>query len=190
MTPLFEEMIAAGRGMVALLLSRRDASDHFDLTLRGLAGSFIAFMLAAGAQAIMLMPLVREVVAVEPELAVLSEISTWHLLMMVLVAAGLQFAFAALALRVFSRSDGFLPFLVAANWANFYLIFASLVLSLPGLMIGFLQLVIIVAFFALQVNIARLIVTLPMNQAIGFLLAQYVGPMLVILTLSMMAVPA
>ena len=45
-TTLFEELTAAGRGVVALVVGDRRASDYFDFSRRGLYGSFIALLLA------------------------------------------------------------------------------------------------------------------------------------------------
>ena len=40
-----EEMMAAGRGVIGLLTGDRQAGSYFDLSNRGLAGSFIALLL-------------------------------------------------------------------------------------------------------------------------------------------------
>ena len=45
-TTLLEEMSAAARGCIALLMGDRKAASYFDFSQRGLAGSFVAFLVA------------------------------------------------------------------------------------------------------------------------------------------------
>jgi len=46
-----EELMAAGRGTISLLIGDRRAGSYFDFSQRGLAGSFIAFLAVTGLNA-------------------------------------------------------------------------------------------------------------------------------------------
>ena len=41
-----EELMAAGRGVIGLLIGNRQAAGYFDISRRGVAGSFIALLIA------------------------------------------------------------------------------------------------------------------------------------------------
>ena len=73
------------------------------------------------------------------------------------------------------RQDGFIPYLVADNWASFYVTAASTVLKLLGVsdMVGliFFGLILLVV----EINTGRLIVTLSPKQIALFLIAQTVA---------------
>jgi hypothetical protein len=164
-TTLLEEMSAAARGVVAVLIGDRRAPSHFDFSQRGLVGSFVAFLVASLINA--LTPVVFGL-EVPPGL-----ITRGLILVAVLYAA--QIALSALVLRQLGRLDGLVPYLVADNWATFFITLVSTLLTLIGVgdelsIIGLGILVIIV-----EVNIARLIVTLPGLQIAMFLIAQLVG---------------
>jgi len=48
-----EELMAAGRGVIGLLIGDRRSGSYFDLSQRGLAGSFIAFLAVTGLNAVL-----------------------------------------------------------------------------------------------------------------------------------------
>ena len=163
-TPTFlDEFFAAAQGTFALLTGDRKAATYFDFSQRGLVTSFIAFLLAGA------------ISAFGPRLLGLSiesgAASTGLLLSAVLY--GLQTGAGWLVLRQFGRLDGFVPYLVGFNWIN---LFASLIL-LVLLMVGagqFATIVVGVAALVVEINIARLIVTLPPLQIVVFIVAKLV----------------
>jgi hypothetical protein len=100
--------------------------------------------------------------------------------------AAIPIALAALVLRQVKRLDGFVPFLVADFWANSFLSVVMALLLLVGLpfeltVIG-LGIVVLIA----EINIARLIVTLPPLQIATFVIAQFAGGLVGVMLLSMM----
>jgi hypothetical protein len=160
-----DELKAAARGSVALLIGDRGAANYFDFSLRGLCGSAIAFLLATALNAYLPALLGMQVG---------SGTITRGLLMVALLLA-LQIAFSAIVLRQLKRLDGFVPYLVADNWVTFFITLLSTGLMLFGVsgdvaIIGIGILVIVV-----EINIARLIVTLSPLQIAMFLIAQLVG---------------
>jgi hypothetical protein len=164
-TTLLEEMSAAARGVVAVLMGNRQAPSFFDFSQRGLIGSFVAFLAASLINA--LTPLVFGL-ELPP-----GTVTRGLILVGVLFVA--QIGFSALVLRQLGRLDGLVPYLVADNWATFFITLLSTLLTVVGIgdeiaIIGLGILVIVV-----EVNIARLIVTLPGLQIAMFLIAQLVG---------------
>ena len=159
-----EEALSAGRGVFALLIGDRKAAGRFDLSLRGLAGALIALLA------------VEVIVSYGP--ALLGAGSPGGVgvgLLLGLAAAAMQVAMVGLFLRLVRRTDGFLPFLVADFWASAFLtaVYVLLVLlNLPPLVVtlGFA-----VVAVAVEVNIARLIVTLPPLQVVGLVIAEVIG---------------
>ena len=67
------------------------------------------------------------------------------------------------------------PYLVADNWATFFLTLVSAALAAAGFANDFTLIVLGVVVLLVEVNIARLIVTLPPLQIAMFLIAQLVG---------------
>jgi len=162
---LIEEMLLAARGMLALLTGRRDASGYFDLTLRGLAGSFVAFLFATTLNAYLPTLLGTASDIVRPSQA----------LLMAGVLYSLQLGFSALVLNQLKRLDGLVPYLVADNWATFFVTAITILLGLFGLT-GDLSLIAVgLVVIVIEINIARLIVTLTPLQIAMFLIAQMAG---------------
>lgn len=161
---LIEELLAAGRGTVQLLIGRRDASQNFDLSLRGLVGSFVVFLAAAAFNAYLPRFLGSE-----------GAPAATSAMLFVLVLYGVQAGAAAAVLRLYGRSDGFIPYLVCDNWATFFLSVISALMVFVGLNGDVALLILGVAVIAIEINIARLIVTLRPLQIVGFLVAQMVG---------------
>lgn len=162
---LIEEMMAAGRGVFGLLIGDRKSADYFDYSARGLVGSFIAFVVITAINAYLPMVLGIEI---QP-----GGISRG--ILMVLILFVLQLGFAAIVLRQLKRMDGLLPYLVADNWATFFVTLVAIALAAAGVggqaVVVVLGLVVIV----IEINISRLIVTLPPLQIAMFIVAQLVG---------------
>lgn len=102
----------------------------------------------------------------------------------------IQFAVSYLVLRQMGRLDGFVPFLVADNWATFFTSILSLGLLLSGLPADVVIIAIGIVVIIVEINIARLIVTLPPLQIAMFIVAQLVGSGIGLLLLGgMVAMP-
>lgn len=168
-TTFLDELKLAGRGCVALVLGKREASTYFDFSERGLVGSLIATVIAIA-------------LAGFGPLLIGAPLPPGAATQSIVVNAALfvaQAATAFVALRQMGRQDGFVPYLVATNWvtlASAVLLLLSTILGPAGIMI--LVLVVIVAL-ATFINIGRFIVTLTglqigilfISQAVGVFLA-------------------
>ena len=168
-TTFLDELMAAGRGCVALVLGRREAASYFDFSQRGLVGSLIATVIAIGLAGFG--PLLTGV-----------PLPTGAATQSIIVNAALfvaQAATAFIALRQMGRQDGFIPYLVASNWVTLVsalLLLLSTLLGPSGVIV--LALVVVVAL-ATFINIGRFIVTLTplqigilfVSQAVGVFLA-------------------
>jgi hypothetical protein len=159
-----EEMMAAGRGVIGLVIGDRQAGSYFDFSRRGLAGSFIAFLLITGLNAVL--PLV---------LGDRDPGGIARSILMVAILFAMQVAFSAIVLRQIKRLDGLVPYLVADNWATFFLTLISAALAAAGLSGDPVLIVLGIVVLVVEVNIARLIVTLSPLQIAMFLIAQVVG---------------
>jgi len=165
-TTLFEELISAARGVAAIVAGDRRAAACFDFSPRGLAGSFIAFLVAMVVNAYM------------PDLNADSSAAALPATRLLTIGAFLfaaQVAFSALVLRQLNRLDGFVPYLVADNWTTFFVVAVSTILALMGVPSDFVVLVGGALALIVEINIARLILTLRPWQIAMFLVAQVVG---------------
>ena len=106
-------------------------------------------------------------------------------LLLVAVLFAVQIGFSALVLRQIGRLDGLVPYLVADNWATFFITIISTLLSLAGIGDEFAIIALGILVIIVEINIARLIVTLPGLQIAMFLIAQLVGVMLVLFLMSL-----
>ena len=158
-----EEMMAAGRGVLGLFVGNRQSGGYFDFSQHGLAGSFIALLLVTVLNAAM------------PTIMGATDDSITRAVAVVAILFGLQVGFTVIALRQLKRMDGFVPYLVADNWATFFLTLVSTALVAGGLASDFTLIVLGVIVIIIEVNIARLIVTLSPIQIALFLVAQLVG---------------
>ncbi|HWA18436.1 MAG TPA: hypothetical protein VG757_05520 [Devosia sp.] len=166
MRPSFiEELMAAGRGVFGLLIGDRGASGYFDFSPRGLAGSFIAFLLVTALNAYV--PLFLGVESAPGGIT--------RAILMVALLFGLQVLFSAIVLRQLKRMDGLLPYLVADNWATFFLTLISTALAAAGITGDAVLVVLGIIVIIVEINIARLVVTLSPLQIAMFLVAQLVG---------------
>jgi hypothetical protein len=168
---LIEEMMAAGRGVFGLLIGDRQSPSYFDFSPRGLAGSFIAFLIVTALNAAL-----PVVLGVE-----LPPGAYTRSLMVVALLYVLQVGFSAIVLRQLKRMDGLLPYLVADNWATFFLTLVSAALASAGLASDALVLILGLVIIVLEVNISRLVVTLSPLQIAMFIIARLVGASLGIL---------
>jgi hypothetical protein len=165
-TTIVEELIAAARGVAALVIGDRRAAGYFDFSQRGLAGSFIAFLAATAFSAYL------------PSItgnASDSGTPISRLLLMAIFLFAVQLGFSALVLRQLNRLDGFIPYVVADNWATFFVTVVSSLFGVFGLSGDVVLLVVGVLVLIIEVNIARLIVTLKPWQIVLFLVAQLVA---------------
>lgn len=186
---LIEETIAAGRGVMALILGRRNASSYFDLTLTGLVGSFIAFFVTSGINTHATQVMVNVIATEEFQLPPEAALQGWQALFVIIVTYAIRMGFAALALNWMKRLDGFIPFVIANNWVDFFSVVVVLVLALFGFGGGGVALIFIVVIFLVQINIARLIVTLRPMQILFFLITQVFGTLLVMSVLAGIFLP-
>jgi hypothetical protein len=164
-TTILEEMTAAWRGLLALITGDRKAATYFDFSLRGLAGSFIAFLAITAVNSTLPVALGLNGPAA----------SIGRSVLMVTVLFALQIGFAAIVLRQLKRLDGLVPYLVADNWATFFITLASTALALVGFSGDVTLIAIGILVIVVEINIARLIVTLSALQIAMFLVAQLVG---------------
>jgi len=162
-SPTFvEEALDAARGTWALVFGRQDAASYFDFSQRGLIGSFIALLLAVA------------VSVFGPQLLGAGSptgAAAGVTLLSALIFA-VQIGAAYLVLQMMGRLDGFMPYLVADNWANFYVSLFGLLLSVLLGASDIMLLVMGVLAIVIEVNIARRIVTLAPVQVAIFIVAQ------------------
>lgn len=172
-------MRAAARGCIALLMGDRRAAGYFDFSQRGLAGSFIAFLAAA------LFNAVAPALYGVPQTP--GAMTRGLILVAFLFAA--QLGFIALLLRQIGRLDGLVPYLVADNWATFFITILTAILTLVGIGDQFGIIAIGILVIIVEINIARLIVTLPGLQVAMFIIAQLVGVTLALLLIGLVLPP-
>lgn len=172
----YEEVVAAGRGVLALIVGDRKASQYFDFSERGLVGSFIGLLLVTFFSAVL--PLVLPGVGEHYSIARSVGIAV--------ILFSFQIGFAALVLRQMKRLDGLRPYLVADNWASVYISVGQVLLSFVGFQgeLAFFALSILV--IVVEINIARLIVTLTALQIAMFMIAQLVGVAIALILVGML----
>lgn len=161
-TTLPEEMVAAARGVFAVVIGDRRSAGFFDFSQRGLVGSFVAFLTAVlvnGVTTALLLP--------DPPAG-----GFGRELILIGILYAVQTGLCALILRQFGRLDALVPYLVVTNWANLVVAVVSTALFVLGDLAGIIALVV---GLVLQVNVARLIMTLSLTQIVLFLVAQLVG---------------
>jgi hypothetical protein len=161
----FDEARDAARGAWALVLGRQDAPRYFDFSLRGVIGSLIALVLAVAVS--VFGPALLGVASPTGAAA------TMTLLSVLLFA--IQIGTAYFVLNMLGRLDGFLPYLVADNWVNFYV---SLIGAVSIVLLGGSDIMLVVVGLVsiiVEINIARRIVTLAPMQIAIFIVAQVVA---------------
>lgn len=158
-------MTAAARGVLAIIRGNRRAPEYFDLSQRGLVGSFIALLLVTGLNAVL-----PTLLGVRGPAG-----SVFRSVAMIAILFAFQVGFSAIVLRQIRRLDGLVPYLVADNWATFYITIATSLLAIVGVGGDFALIAIGILVIVVEINIARLIVTLTPLQIAMFLIAQLVG---------------
>jgi hypothetical protein len=159
-----EEMMAAGRGVFAILIGNRQAGDYFSFTYRGLAGAIIAITLSVA------------VYSGLPTMLGLSAPGDFGRVFLFSAAnEALQFGFAAIVLRQLGRMDGFVPFVIASSWATFFANAIIIAITAAGMSAEFLALPLGIVAIVLIANIARLIVKLTALQIAMLIVAQLVS---------------
>jgi hypothetical protein len=169
-----EELMAAGRGLMRLLVGDRRAGSYFDFSQRGLAGSFIALLIVAGLDAVL------------PLILSSKHDSIATSMFQLVVIYGFQLGFTTLVLRQLRRMDALLPYMVSYNWLNF---FATLILGAifaAGIGASIAILVIGVMAIVIEVNIARLIMTLSPLHIAFMIGAQIIGVLIGLLLLMLL----
>ena len=188
---LLEEAGRAVGGMLRLVLGRRDATSRFDFSQRGLAGSFIALIVAfvvftaiTGMGAA-----VRQTMSPTGQLFIIGT----------LVAA--RFVALRISLPRLDALHAFRPVVVASNWVNAIavggLVAATFCLAFVGaLMLGptagetlvaiilTLWVAIAIATFVAEVNILRLVAALGGGEIVMVLAAQVFALILAIFILA------
>jgi len=179
-TTFLDELKGAAQGCFALLTGNRQAADYFDFSQRGLIGSLIAFVIAS------------TVTAFLPQVLGFGGAPGTATRALVLGAAmfGLQVGIAWLVLRQLGRPDGFVPFLVADNWATFFTSFLSMILLFTGGTSDIAFIVIGLVVLIVEINIARRIVTLSGMQVAIFIIAQLVASSIGLLLLMLIMGPS
>jgi hypothetical protein len=161
----WSEAVSAARGVGGLIVGDREVARRFELTTQGLAGSFAALLVVMGIGAGL--PLLLGFHGLVLRAVVIFAISFV-----------LQVGCAALALRQVKRLDGFVPYLVADNWASVCVTLGGLVLSLLGVPNEIIGFPVGVLMIVIAVNIGRLIIKLQPMQVAMFTVAQVVGYLL------------
>lgn len=174
-----EELMAAGRGVIGLLIGDRKAGSYFDFSRRGLAGSFIALLAITTLNAI---------------LPVILGAKDSGGIALSIVANAILFVFqivcAAIVLRQLKRMDGLVPFLVADNWATFFVMLVPSALAAAGIAGEPVQILVAIVAIVIEVSIARLIIALPPLQIAMFLVAQLVGVVLAVWLINLAIPPS
>lgn len=178
-TSLFDEMMAAARGTLGLLMGDRRAPGLYDFSLRGLAGSFIVLIVAVAANAYM------------PALSgeVQQGVHPWQAVAMIALVYALQVGLVAALLNQLGRLDGLMPYIVADNWATFFITIVTTLLAVVGIQGELAILAVGIVVLIIEINIARLVVTLAPVQVVMFLVAQLVGGVLRLMLLGLIIPP-
>jgi hypothetical protein len=169
-------MLSAARGLVAIVSGDRRAPSYFDFSRRGLAGSFIAFLVASAISAYL--------PSSNGDFGY-GALPPARLLAMAAFLFAVQLGFSALVLRQIKRLDVFVPYLVADNWATFFITLGSTLLTMLGIAGDAVVVVVGLLVLLVEINIARLIMTLSPWQIAMLLVAQLVGVSLGLLVVGM-----
>ncbi|WP_439600930.1 hypothetical protein [Devosia sp.] len=171
---IWNEVASAARGVAALVIGDRRAASYFDFSDRGLVGSFIAFLVVALINTGV--PLILGIPGMSG--TVFRAIAT------VVIVLALQIGAAAIVLRQLKRPDALVPYIVADNWATFFLTIATTALGLTGIGGELLLVVTGIVIIIVMVNLARLILTLTAWQIVTFLVAQLISGIVALMVLT------
>ncbi|NOZ33152.1 MAG: hypothetical protein GXP01_08800 [Alphaproteobacteria bacterium] len=158
------EVGAALRGCLAVLLGRRDAVEHFNLTLHGLVGSLIAIVIGNALLAVTPSPHVegQPDIFLTPSQAVVVNFGV----------TAISIAVIYYYLMVVGRKSHFVPFIVVYNWGSF---FNSVILI--GIDLAAITTLLAPAFVAILtiyffIRAARIVIGLPPMLVAGMIIAQ------------------
>lgn len=171
-----QELINAFRGTLEILRGRREGAAHFDFSMRGLAGSFIAFFLGAA------LSLLAPGFTSDPNVTLSEQAGesigsqgSLVILGVVVLLFLFQVGFGAIALLQFKKIDMLIPYLVSDNWAGLFIGALSAILLFLGNPGGISLLIVIGFALTSKINICRLILGLKPVQIAMFLVAQFIG---------------
>jgi hypothetical protein len=163
--------MAAGRGVIALIMGDRQAAGFFDLTRRGLITSFIVLLLAVALRACL------PILVSQQHDSALSSVAQYAILFVA------QLGFTVIVLNQVKRMDALVAYVIADNWGSFFLtlFLAALVdagvgsdtVTADGVAIVFGIIIIVI-----EVNIGRLVMGLSPLQIAMLIIAQIVGLLL------------
>ena len=168
-----EELMAAGRGVFGLLIGDKKAGGYFDFSRRGLYGSFIALVLVLALGAFLPLILSSE-----------HDSAATSMVQLVVLYVG-QVGFATIVLRQIKRMDALVPYLVGYNWLSFFVTLILAALNAAGIDGSYVIIVIGIAAIVLEVNVARILMTLSPLQIAMLLIAEIVGVALAALLLTL-----
>ncbi|MGV3490810.1 MAG: hypothetical protein ACO1OG_05740 [Devosia sp.] len=161
------EARSAFRGLLGLLTGDRGSPQHFDLSQRGLAGSFLACVLVLAAEAVVLIGLGRGSASQ----------AVWQQVIAYIGWLGATSTY----LRLIGRPDALLPQMVTMNWLQAALSIVTValvpILGTPGIV------AVLIIYIIVWVNIARLISTLRPGQMAALFACQFVGSLAAILVI-------
>ncbi|OEO28687.1 hypothetical protein VW23_003415 [Devosia insulae DS-56] len=171
---IWNEVVSAARGVVALVIGDRRANSYFDFSDRGLVGSFIAFLVVALLNTAV--PLLLGVPGTSG--------TAFRAIATVIIVLALQIGAAALVLRQLKRSDALVPYIVVDNWATFFLTIATTLLGLVGAGGELMFIATGIVIIIIMINIARLILTLTPWQIASFLVVQLISGVIALFVVS------
>ncbi len=172
---LWQEALAAGRGVIALLFGRWDAEEYFDVSLRGFIGSCAATLIAMLALIVLFLAT-----------GVMTSGSLRRLLFTLPLGFGAHILTSAFILRLFGKPDRLMAYLVATTWmmlwaviafvvsigASATLVHTGLLPHGPGRTLADIAIwVLTCAKLVLAFNLLRILVGLGVWRSIGFLFA-------------------
>lgn len=168
-----QEVAEAFRGVLGLVVGDRESPRRFNFSIEGLIGSMIALLLITGLSDYL------PVLLGHPG-AMFRSFASDTLL------TALQWGCSALVLRQVGRSDGFVPYLVADNWATVFITIAITTFQLMGGASDILSMAVVVLLLVVAVNIGRLVVGLPALQVATLVIAQLTGAAIGILAIGIL----
>jgi hypothetical protein len=166
MRPTFiEELMAAGRGVFGILLGDKQAPAYFDFTQRGLVGSFIGFIIITAVN--LYLPLFMGTGLARGEIT--------EGALQIAIGYALQLGASIIALRQLKRLDGLLPYVIADNWGSFYVTLIYVAVTAAGVTGLPVMVIFAIAIITLEINNARIVLTLAPIQVAIFVVARLVG---------------
>lgn len=163
-----EELMAAGRGVFGLLIGDRQAGRYFDFSRRGLVGSYIAFLIVAAIGTYL--PIL---VSKEHDSAIVG-------VAQLAIIYGIQVGCAAIVLRQIKRLGALVPYLIADNWADFFLTLVLGAILAAGIGSDIVTIVFGIVLIIVEVNIGRIVMGLAPLQIAMLIVARIVGALIAV----------